>query len=727
MNESGRPTLRDSSADIGPGARNRDLPASIRTAWAVMFAFFAAAAALLPGIDNRIGLVALLLGLVPVQLVWHRIAPSMRVSATRPLHDSAVCLFGAMVEPNIWMPAVVIYAVSATDPTLSRLPRATKAIAGAIGVGLACVGILSDQPFWPATVAAVVGIIGLRSMTGETIWRRVEENERKHAELLDSISAVVLTADPDRGVLTWVSPNISRIVGWSAEEWMTRDPKEFIHPDDLESFWIEPDELEVDREYVRLARHSHKDGGWVWLNMVNRLRVDAQGVRTLYGHCIDATDIVAEEAVMQTQARVDPVTGLSNRYVLIAELEARLAGPVDEGFALLMLDVDRFKEINDSLGHSTGDAVLRELADRITRSAPDELVCRLGGDEFAVLIDDPIDVDRIVHDIGDATSAPMKLGDLTVSTQVSIGSVTAPADADTNEDVLRRGDMAMYQAKRRGQLHLAYVPEMEHSSALDLELSASLASALENEEFELSFQPKVDLRTRTIVGAEGLIRWNNPKHGVLRPAAFMHLIMLSNSHGAFADLVIRQAVTMARVASTDANPFSVAVNVSMVSLFDQDFAQRVATILAEEDLHPSQLTIEITESDIMEEYAIASEVIAQLAELGVCLSIDDFGTGYSSFARLVDLPVSEIKIDRRFVDAAPSRQRERAVVDSIVDLARRLDLHVVAEGIESREQADVLIEAGCYVGQGFLFSHAVRSDELLAKLATVNAKAADRS
>ncbi len=698
-------------------------------AWAAMFAFFAAVVAVIPGIDNRPGLLALLIGLIPVQLLWHRIAPSMRVSATRPLHDSAACLLGAVVEPNIWMPCVVIYAVSATDPTLSRLPRLTHAISTGIGVGLALVGIVTDQPFWPATLAAVFGLIALRTLTGETIWRRVEENERKHAELLDSISAVVLTADPDRGELTWVSPNISRIVGWSAEEWMTRDPREFIHPDDLEAFWIDTDDLVVGREYVRLARHSHKDGGWVWLNMVNRLIVDDQGVRTLYGHCIDATDIVAEEALMQTQARVDSVTGLSNRYVLIAELEERLGDVAIAGspFGLLMLDVDRFKEINDSLGHSTGDAVLQNLADRITEASPGDLVCRLGGDEFAVLVDDPMNIDNVVRAIGEKTSAPMQLGELTVSTQVSIGSVIAPTDAETTEDVLRRGDIAMYQAKRRGQLHLSYAPDMEQSSSLDLELSAALSTALENEEFELSFQPKVDLRTRTIVGAEGLIRWNSPKHGVLRPGAFMHLITLSNAHGAFADRVIRQAVEMAGAASRPDHPFSVAVNVSMVSLFDKDFAARVATILADEGLPASQLIIEITESDIMEEYAIASDVISELAELGVQLSIDDFGTGYSSFARLVDLPVSEIKIDRRFVDAAPSRQRERAVVDSIVDLAHRLDLNVVAEGIESQEQADVLIEAGCTTGQGFLFSHALRPEEFLLRLESVNANAVNAS
>ncbi len=721
------------TSPIGPTALNKHVEPSIRYAWTALFVILITAAALLPNLDRRTELVALLVAMTPIQLFWNRLLPNRRLSEVRPLHDSVLCLAAAALEPSIWFPCILIFAFSTGESTIRQRPLFAQILSGVIGVVLVAIGALTDQPMWHASTIAAAAMIAMRATTGEAIWRTVEQIDKQRAELLTSISAVVCRADPVAGTVTWVSPNIERLVGWSADEWMSTDPHDFIHPDDLEAYWIETEDLELGREYVRLARHSHKDGGWVWLNMVNRYELDENGVPTLFGHCIDATELVAREAVMTRQARIDEVTGLSNRYVLIGELEDRLGRfdssdpgipiPTDSDatletneFALLMLDVDRFKEINDTLGHTVGDDVLRELATRISTAAPGELVCRLGGDEFAIVLRDPSDIGRIARAIGEHTSAPMTLGDLTVSTQVSIGSVIAPIDADNNEDLLRRGDIAMYQAKRRGQLHLRYEASMEQHSALDLELSAALVPAMENGEFVLFFQPKVDLATREIVGAEGLIRWIHPKHGVLRPVSFMHLVGLSNAHGDFADSVIRQAARVAAQASITQPGFTVAVNISMVSLFDTDFASRVARCLDAIDVEPHQLILEITESDIMEEYAIATTVLDELADLGVQLSIDDFGTGYSSFARLVDLPVSEIKIDRRFVDAAPTRPAERAVIDSIVDLARRLDLDVVAEGIESQVQADVLLEAGCVVGQGFLFSHAVEADELLAKI-----------
>ena len=250
---------------------------------------------------------------------------------------------------------------------------------------------------------------------------------------------------------------------------------------------------------------------------------------------------------------------------------------------------------------------------------------------------------------------------------------------------------------------------MERHNALELELSATLSGAVDSGQFELHFQPQIELATGRLVGAEGLVRWNHPIHGVIRPNSFIHLVGLSNVHGRFADFVVDQACAFA--ASAPDPDFSVAVNVSAMSLFDPDFAARIADALARHHLEPSQLIIEITESEIMEDHSTSRDVIVQLSELGVHLSIDDFGTGYSSLTRLIELPVSELKIDQSFVASIMTGGPARAVVDATIDMGHRLGLQMVAEGIESHGQAEYLAGQGCQVGQGYLYGHAVSADE----------------
>jgi len=697
---------------VEPELLNRDVQRDVRLGWTGKVAVFALAALLVPQVENREAIFALLAAILPVQYYWHHFFPNIRLVSTRPVHDAVTCTLAAVIAPSLWTPVVLIFALGASDPAYRKRAWQARVIIGMVGLVLLSVGAASNTEMWLATSIVAAAVILLRGQTGAKVWTDLEAIEQHRSELLEAVAAVVCTSDPIAGRITWISPNIERVMGWSVEEWIAADQRNLVHPDDVDDYWLDVDSMFDGAEFERSARHRHKDGRWVWLSVVNRSLVDSDGVMTLYGYFTDATDLIERHARMHRRASSDELTGLANRHVLLERLNNRLEEP-SPSFGLLMLDLDRFKAINDTLGHSVGDHVLRTVGQRLSAAAPDQLVCRLGGDEFAILIDDSASLPRIVQVIGKLTSDPIAFDDVTVASQVSIGSVIAPADGRTVSDLLRRGDSAMYQSKRRGLLHLPFSQEMEVRNELELELSASLSTAIDEGQFEVQFQPQVELATGRVVGAEGLMRWNHPVHGVIRPPAFIHLIGLANAHGKFADVVLEQACAFAASASKPGNPFYVAVNISAMSLFDPDFASRVASTLARHELAPDQLILEITESEIMDDHATSHQVIHELSTLGACLSIDDFGTGYSSMTRLVQLPVSEIKIDQSFVAAITDDGPERAVIDATIDLGKRLGLQMVAEGIESQAQADYLAAQGCPVGQGFLFGQAVSSDEFL--------------
>ena len=697
---------------LGLGGKNHDVSHDVRIGWTFKVAVFALAALLVPDLETREMIFALLAALLPLQLYWHRFFPNARLASTRPIHDTAACALAALIAPSLWAPAILIFSLAASDPAYRKRAWQASLTMATIGVVLILVGAMTAQAMWLTTSIVAAVMLLLRGQTGDKVWTELEEIERHRSELLEAVAAVVWTADPVAGRITWVSPNVERVMGWTVEEWLQLDHREIIHPDDLDDFRADAEDLVDGAESERSVRYRHKDGRWVWLSIVNRLLVDDNGDMTLYGYFTDATDLIERHARVHHRASSDELTGLANRHVLLEQLNERLE-TVSPRFGLLMLDLDRFKEINDTLGHSIGDHVLRTIGERLRAAAPDELVCRLGGDEFAVLINDPTSIPLIVQTIGELTSAPISVDDVMVVSQVSIGSVIAPTDGDKVSDILRRGDAAMYQAKRRGLLHLAFAEEMEVRNELELELSASLASALDQGQFEVQFQPQVQLESGRVVGAEGLMRWNHPVHGVIRPPSFLHLVGLANAHGKFADVVLEQACAFAAAASRPDQPFYVAVNISAMSLFDPDFASRVESILDRYDLAPDQLILEITESEIMDDHATSRRVIEELSTLGASLSIDDFGTGYSSLTRLVQLPVSEIKIDQSFIAAIMSDGPERAVIEATIELGKRLGLQMVAEGIESQAQADYLATHGCQVGQGFLYGQAVSSEEFL--------------
>ncbi len=439
---------------------------------------------------------------------------------------------------------------------------------------------------------------------------------------------------------------------------------------------------------------------------------------------LDVTERVTAAAGLRRQALHDGLTGLPNRSNLTDRLRRSLrrSSQTLDPVSLLVMDLDQFKEINDALGHDHGDRLLIELSRRLQDLlAPSaDLVARLGGDEFAVLLTEPGDLEtaRVAATaIREALEQPFHLGGISLQVNASIGIAVYPEHAVDGETLARRADVAMYTAKRTGGGVAVYAPEHDQSSIRRLSLLGELRRAITEDELVLHYQPSVDLVTGRPHGAEALVRWNHPVHGLLPPGEFIELAEVSGSIQALTRWVLERAVTSVRSWCDDGLALPVAVNLSVRNLYDLDLPVWLGELLADQGVDASMLALEITESVLMDDPVYAMEVLGKLKALGVATSIDDFGTGYSSLAYLKNLPIDELKIDRSFVGAMVTDGSDLTIVRSIIDLSHNLGLDVVAEGVEDADTLAQLAEMGCDRAQGYYLSRPVPAEGLLAWLA----------
>ncbi|HEX6024098.1 MAG TPA: EAL domain-containing protein [Solirubrobacter sp.] len=415
-------------------------------------------------------------------------------------------------------------------------------------------------------------------------------------------------------------------------------------------------------------------------------------------------------------ALTDELTGLANRRLFHERLTEELADP-DATLAVAMVDLDRFKELNDTLGHHAGDQLLALLGPRLQAVVGDNgLVARLGGDEFAVLLPDcglarAADISRR---IGVALQHPFEIEGLEVVMDASIGAALAPQHGTEPQALMQRADVAMYQAKEARTGFQAYDPARDRHSRERLTLIAELRRALERDELILHYQPKVDLATGRVAGVEALVRWQHPVHGLRGPGAFLphaeHTALMRPLTLHVLETALSQ-VTQWRIDGLDLH---VAVNLAVQNLLDVRTPTHVARLLERHGVPPAVLTLEVTESLMLHDPQRAGEVLADLAALGVNLALDDFGTGYSSLEHLKRLPVNELKIDKSFVMSMDRDSADRAIVASTSALGRSLGLRVVAEGVESAASASVLAAIGCDLAQGFHYAPPVPADQLPA-------------
>ena len=446
------------------------------------------------------------------------------------------------------------------------------------------------------------------------------------------------------------------------------------------------------------------------------------GTTRVTGTLQDITELKHGEETLRVQARTDPLTGLLNRDAILGEIEARMREPAHAGVAVLYIDLDRFKMINDVLGHAAGDELLMTAASRIRDAVGTEgLIARFGGDEFLVVCDaadDDARPERLADAILEAFAVGFRFDGEEFAITTSIGIARAPDDGDRPQALIRSADAAMYDSKRRMRNgRQAFTPALAQSQRDRLRFETQLRRATDNNEFHLVYQPQVDLRHGTVVAAEALIRWRNDHLGEMRPDRFISHAEGTGDIVRIGGWVLREACRqVAAWRDAGLGVVRVAVNVSYRQFLGDDLANTVQEALEAFDLPGAALELEFTERVLIEDAPETLRTFARLRELGVMLAIDDFGEGYSALNYVRRLPIHGLKLSQLFVEGVPGNQSDVAVCQAVAGIARSLGLGLVAEGVESEAQRQFLLGLGVQVGQGFLFAPGLRPDEFARRL-----------
>jgi diguanylate cyclase (GGDEF)-like protein len=416
-------------------------------------------------------------------------------------------------------------------------------------------------------------------------------------------------------------------------------------------------------------------------------------------------------------AQYDPLTNLPNRNLLYESLEHAFASHRQENkpLALMLIDLDHFKEINDTMGHQMGDFLLQQVGSRLQSALRDsDTVARLGGDEFGVLLPGLDEKSAILaaHKLLKILEPPFHIGELTMNARASIGIAFFPKHGAERDTLMRRADIAMYLAKGSASGYAIYSPERDPYSPERLALMAELHSALDNNQLFLAYQPKINLETATITGVEALARWQHPKFGLVPPDQFIPMAERTGFIKSLTLWGLEAALTQSRSWLQHGFTVPVSVNLSPRILHDGSFPERIEELIERHGIAPEQLELEITEGVIMADPAHALDILGRISRMGVTLSIDDFGTGYSSLGYLKRLPVDAVKIDKSFVIHLTEDEDDAQIVRSILDLAHNLGLKVIAEGVESRAVWDRLRALGCDEAQGYYMSRPLAAPEM---------------
>jgi diguanylate cyclase (GGDEF)-like protein/PAS domain S-box-containing protein len=646
------------------------------------------------------------------------------------------------------IPGVMCVGAAALDPTMTRTER-QAAHGSMFGLGRAV--WLSVAALAPMTVLLTLLVTGLGTSTTRTLaalcslvvvvlalirmWRLVatveDLTERKGqdrlAAMVEHSSDVVLLLD-SFGVIRYASPGLASTLGHRPSDWTGRSVIDLVTTEDRDATATEL------RRAVLLGRNGMVkfEASLVRVDGECR-RVEATMANLLGGDAVDGIiatfrDVTEQrnlERQLSHRAFHDELTGLANRALFLDRMDhaLRVARPETDPVIVLFVDLDDFKSVNDALGHGVGDQLLRAIADRLRGVAgPGDTPARLGGDEFALLLEDrggverALDVaERLLADLHD----PVALAGYDVAVLASVG-LAVGTPGMTTAGLLRDADIAMYEAKRAGKSQIKiFDPTMRLSASRHLELRGDLSHAIERDELRLVFQPMIDLRSRRVVGAEALLRWDHPARGPVGPEEFIPIAERAGLIVPIGRWVIDQSMRAA-VRWQERGPQQVSINVSATQIRSREFVEHISTALTTHGLDPGRVTLEITESTLVDEIESASGHLAALRDLGVLIAVDDFGTGYGSLAYLQRFPVDVVKIDRQFVRELGDDPRQTTLARMILQLTAGLDLVSVAEGIDRPSQLRQLQELGCDLGQGYLLCEPLEAHELDERFGVVS-------
>lgn len=520
------------------------------------------------------------------------------------------------------------------------------------------------------------------------------------------------------------SPRLKAILGFIDDKDQTINGiqawKDRIHPDDREHTLKKlSDYLASDEEFfVSEHRLRGKSGAYIWALMRGKAQRESNRVVRMAGSLTDITGRKVQEEAMQYQALHDALTGLPNRALFYDRLEVAMRGSDRENkpLSILLLDLDRFKEINDTLGHHLGDQVLQEVAKRLeTVSRATDTVARLGGDEFIMLLPgaNTDQASRVISKINDAFTTDFVVDGNVLNIEVSIGITAYPEHGSDANTLIRRADVAMYAAKNSGNGSAVYDIKADAHNPGRLSLIGELRRGIERSDLLLYYQPKVNLATGSVYGVEALVRWAHPLRGMIPPGDFIPLAEGCGLIHPLTEWVLDVAMRNHYQWRLVGVELIIGVNLSVRNLQDMDLPDRIGASLKAWKIEPQWLELEITESGIMNDPVRALKILTRLDEMGVRLAIDDFGTGYSSLAYLKRLPVDEVKIDRSFVTDMLRDSSNSVIVKSTIDLGHNLGMKVVAEGVEDIECLDMLTALGCDAAQGYYISRPLESDAFL--------------
>lgn len=563
--------------------------------------------------------------------------------------------------------------------------------------------------------------------------KRAQERLRQAAAVFDSTREGLIVTTADRKIMM-VNKAFCDITGYTEAEVAGKKPRMLSSGRHTPEFYLEMWSTIDANGHWRGEIWNRRKNGEIYpqLLSISEVRNDAGVVVNYVAVFADISRLKDSETKLEFLAHHDPLTRLPNRLLLLSHLEHAIRSAQRENtqLALLMLDLDRFKDVNDSFGHAAGDELLQQVADRlVSRLRGIDTVARLGGDEFTVLLQQiahPEDAAMVASNILNSLNKPWMLSNgVEVRVGVSIGISIYPDHGATTQDLLQHADAALYQAKHEGRGCFRYFSQsLTYAARERIDLEARLHRAIENGELRVFYQAQVDIASGCIVGAEALVRWQDPQEGLIPPGRF---IPVAESTGLISDIgewVLQQTCIQGnKWIEAGLPPLTLAVNISPRQFLHGDLATTLSKVLSDTGFPASQLELELTESVLMEREEDMAHLLHRLRDLGVHLAIDDFGTGYSSLARLKHFPLDVLKIDKSFIDDIPHGDDDGAIAAAIVAMGHTLGFKVLAEGVENSAQLDFLQSLGCDMYQGYLRSRPVPAAEferLLTEAATAN-------